>query len=255
MSGRTGHCLQTACCYAARPRWAARGSGLAEALWPRLHLTQSARHVRQTSDQGIAPRLRSRGFCRVAEDAQATREQDFGAGLFGAQAGAAVAQRSRHRRQLVGRSFAIAIGDRQTQRDQTQARTPWMLRRQGLDALRSPCAVQTSRPALSHHLRMAFPSPAAERRACRAANPGHGAARGPQRLSGGSPHEPIAATTGRRGSWRAHAESGKHGTFRKYGQPPIDTPEETSAIPFKKMKPKNEAYNIPRIEKSDCTIK
>ena len=24
---------------------------------------------------------------------------------------------------------------------------------------------------------------------------------------------------------------------------------------FKKMKPKNEAYNIPRIEKSDCTIK
>ena len=31
--------------------------------------------------------------------------------------------------------------------------------------------------------------------------------------------------------------------------------EETSAIPFKKMKPKNEAYNIPRIEKSDCTIK
>jgi len=46
----------------------------------------------------------------------------------------------------------------------------------------------------------------------------------------------------------------KHGTFRKYGQPPIDTPE-TSAIPFKKMKPKNEAYNIPRIEKSDCTIK
>ena len=26
-------------------------------------------------------------------------------------------------------------------------------------------------------------------------------------------------------------------------------------IPFKKMKPKNEAYNIPRIEKSDCTIK
>lgn len=26
----------------------------------------------------------------------------------------------------------------------------------------------------------------------------------------------------------------KHGTFRKYGQPPIDTPEETSAIPFKK---------------------
>ena len=47
----------------------------------------------------------------------------------------------------------------------------------------------------------------------------------------------------------------KHGTFRKYGQPPIDTPEETSAIPFKKMKPKNEAYNIPRIEKSDCTIK
>ena len=47
----------------------------------------------------------------------------------------------------------------------------------------------------------------------------------------------------------------KHGTFRKYGQPPIDTPEETSAIPFKKRKPKNEAYNIPRIEKSDCTIK
>ena len=47
----------------------------------------------------------------------------------------------------------------------------------------------------------------------------------------------------------------KHGTFRKYGQPPIDTPEETSAIPFKKMKPKNEAYHIPRIEKSDCTIK
>lgn len=47
----------------------------------------------------------------------------------------------------------------------------------------------------------------------------------------------------------------KHGTFRKYGQPPIDTPEETSAIPFKKMKPKNEAYNIPRIEKSDCKIK
>ena len=43
--------------------------------------------------------------------------------------------------------------------------------------------------------------------------------------------------------------------LRKYGQPPIDTPEETSAIPFKKMKPKNEAYNIPRIEKSDCTIK
>ena len=41
----------------------------------------------------------------------------------------------------------------------------------------------------------------------------------------------------------------------KYGQPPIDTPEETSAIPFKKMKPKNEAYHIPRIEKSDCTIK
>ena len=38
-------------------------------------------------------------------------------------------------------------------------------------------------------------------------------------------------------------------------QPPIDTPEETSAIPFKKMKPKNEAYHIPRIEKSDCTIK
>ena len=26
----------------------------------------------------------------------------------------------------------------------------------------------------------------------------------------------------------------KHGTFRKYGLPPIDTPEETSAIPFKK---------------------
>ena len=24
---------------------------------------------------------------------------------------------------------------------------------------------------------------------------------------------------------------------------------------LKKMKPKNEAYNIPRIEKSDCTIK
>ena len=47
----------------------------------------------------------------------------------------------------------------------------------------------------------------------------------------------------------------KHGTFRKYGQPPIDTPEETSAIPFKKMKPKNEAYNIPRIEKSDSSIK
>ena len=47
----------------------------------------------------------------------------------------------------------------------------------------------------------------------------------------------------------------KHGTSRKDGQPPIDTPEETSAIPFKKMKPKNEAYNIPRIEKSDCTIK
>ena len=43
--------------------------------------------------------------------------------------------------------------------------------------------------------------------------------------------------------------------YRQYGQPPIDTPEETSAIPFKKMKPKNEAYNIPRIEKSDCTIK
>ena len=43
--------------------------------------------------------------------------------------------------------------------------------------------------------------------------------------------------------------------IRKYGQPPIDTPEETSAIPFKKMKPKNEAYHIPRIEKSDCTIK
>ena len=35
----------------------------------------------------------------------------------------------------------------------------------------------------------------------------------------------------------------------------FDTPEETSAIPFKKMKPKNEAYHIPRIEKSDCTIK
>ena len=35
----------------------------------------------------------------------------------------------------------------------------------------------------------------------------------------------------------------KHGTFRKYGQPPIDTPEETSAIPFKKMKPKNEALD------------
>ena len=33
----------------------------------------------------------------------------------------------------------------------------------------------------------------------------------------------------------------KHGTFRKYGLPPIDTPEETSAIPFKKMKPKNTA--------------
>ena len=47
----------------------------------------------------------------------------------------------------------------------------------------------------------------------------------------------------------------KHGTSRKDGQPPIDTPEETSAIPFKKMKPKNEAYHIPRIEKSDCTIK
>lgn len=47
----------------------------------------------------------------------------------------------------------------------------------------------------------------------------------------------------------------KHGTFRKDGQPPIDTPEETSAIPFKKMKPKNEAYNIPRIKKSDCKIK
>ena len=29
----------------------------------------------------------------------------------------------------------------------------------------------------------------------------------------------------------------------------------SAAIPFKKMKPKNEAYNIPRIEKSDCTIK
>jgi hypothetical protein len=42
----------------------------------------------------------------------------------------------------------------------------------------------------------------------------------------------------------------KHGTSRKDGQPPIDTPEETSAIPFKKkMKPKNEAYHIPRIEK------
>ena len=41
----------------------------------------------------------------------------------------------------------------------------------------------------------------------------------------------------------------KHGTFRKYGQPPIDTPEETSAIPFKKMKPKNEAYNILYIRK------
>jgi len=26
----------------------------------------------------------------------------------------------------------------------------------------------------------------------------------------------------------------KHGTSRKDGQPPIDTPEETSAIPFKK---------------------
>jgi hypothetical protein len=40
----------------------------------------------------------------------------------------------------------------------------------------------------------------------------------------------------------------KHGTSRKDGQPPIDTPEETSAIPFKKkMKPKNEAYHIPRI--------
>ena len=25
----------------------------------------------------------------------------------------------------------------------------------------------------------------------------------------------------------------KHGTFRKYGLPPIDTPEETSAIPLK----------------------
>lgn len=41
----------------------------------------------------------------------------------------------------------------------------------------------------------------------------------------------------------------KHGTFRKYGQPPIDTPEETSAIPFKKMKLKNEAYNILYIRK------
>ena len=47
----------------------------------------------------------------------------------------------------------------------------------------------------------------------------------------------------------------KHGTFRKYGQPPIDTPEETSAIPFKKMKPKNEAYNIPRIGRSGSSIK
>ena len=41
----------------------------------------------------------------------------------------------------------------------------------------------------------------------------------------------------------------KHGTFRKDGQPPIDTPEETSAIPFKKMKPKSEAYNILYIRK------
>ena len=41
----------------------------------------------------------------------------------------------------------------------------------------------------------------------------------------------------------------KHGTSRKDGQPPIDTPEETSAIPFKKMKPKNEAYNILYIRK------
>ena len=47
----------------------------------------------------------------------------------------------------------------------------------------------------------------------------------------------------------------KHGTFRKYGLPPIDTPEETSAIPFKKMKPKNEAYNIPRIGRSGSSIK
>jgi hypothetical protein len=35
----------------------------------------------------------------------------------------------------------------------------------------------------------------------------------------------------------------KHGTFRKYSQPPIDTSEETSAIPLKKMKPKNEALD------------
>jgi hypothetical protein len=41
----------------------------------------------------------------------------------------------------------------------------------------------------------------------------------------------------------------KHGTFRKYSQPPIDTSEETSAIPLKKMKPKNEAYHIPYIRK------
>ena len=43
----------------------------------------------------------------------------------------------------------------------------------------------------------------------------------------------------------------KHGTFRKYGQPPIDTPEETSAIPFKKMK--HTIFYI--LEKSDCAIK
>lgn len=47
----------------------------------------------------------------------------------------------------------------------------------------------------------------------------------------------------------------KHGTFRKYGQPPIDTPEETSAIPFKKMKPKMKHTIFYILEKSDCAIK
>ena len=36
---------------------------------------------------------------------------------------------------------------------------------------------------------------------------------------------------------------------------PLGRAQDTAGCTLKKMKPKNEAYNIPRIEKSDCTIK
>jgi hypothetical protein len=46
----------------------------------------------------------------------------------------------------------------------------------------------------------------------------------------------------------------KHGTSRKWSAAYRHTGRNICNS-FKKMKPKNEAYHIPRIEKSDCTIK